>query len=34
VLATGLLLIVLVLMTLNVLLQRRLARRDVARQGA
>ena len=34
VLATGLLLVVLVLMTLNVLLQRRLARRDVARQGA
>ena len=33
VLATGLLLIVLVLMALNVMLQRRLARRDAARQG-
>ena len=33
VLATGLLLVVLVLMALNVLLQRRLARRDVARQA-
>jgi spermidine/putrescine transport system permease protein len=34
VLATGLLVIVLVLMALNVLLQRRLARRDAARQAA
>jgi spermidine/putrescine transport system permease protein len=34
VLATALLLIVLILMALNVLLQRRLARRDVARQAA
>ena len=34
VLATGLLLIVLVLMGLNVMLQRRLARRDAARQAA
>ena len=34
VLATGLLLIVLVLMALNVLVQRRLARRDAARQAA
>src|SRR5215213_250000 len=34
VLATGLLLVVLVLMGLNVLLQRRLARRDAARQAA
>ncbi len=33
VLATGLLLIVLILMALNVLLQRRLARRDIARTG-
>ena len=33
VLATGLLLIVLVLMALNVMLQRRLARRDAARQA-
>jgi hypothetical protein len=32
VLATGLLLIVLVLMALNVMLQRRLARRDTRRQ--
>jgi hypothetical protein len=32
VLATGLLLIVLVLMALNVMLQRRLARRDARRQ--
>ena len=32
-LATGLLLIVLVLMGLNVMLQRRLARRDAARQA-
>ena len=34
VLATGLLVIVLVLMALNVMLQRRLARRDAARQAA
>jgi spermidine/putrescine transport system permease protein len=34
VLATGLLLIVLVLMALNVAVQRRLARRDAARQAA
>jgi spermidine/putrescine transport system permease protein len=34
VLATGLLLIVLILMALNVVLQRRLARRDAARQAA
>ena len=34
VLATGVLLIVLILMGLNVLLQRRLARRDIARADA
>jgi hypothetical protein len=34
VLATGLLLIVLILMALNVMLQRRLARRDASRAAA